>query len=378
MAAPRVSLFSLFPPVQILFLFRRASSRFAPPMPNPTDALDFLAAKRPSQPPGVCVVFGDEPFLKRLVLAELRRRVLGDDTEGEFSFSIFAGKTADLRRVLDELDTVALFGSSRRMVLIEEADSFVSEHRGALEDYVARGRFTGTLVLEVATWPKTTRLYKALAESGLQIDCKAPTAARLGKWLGTWASERHAATLQPAAADLLLEIVGPELGLLDSELAKLAAYAGHEPITPPMVHDLVGAWRTKTTWEMLDAATSGDAPGALRQLDRLLGSGEHPVAILGPIGYTLRRFAAATRLIENAPATSRPTLRDALLDAGIKPFAVQKAEGQLRQLGRQRAGQLYRWLLDTDLDLKGRSQLPPRTVLERLIVRMGKATGTRP
>ncbi len=356
-------------------------------MPEPTDALDFLAAKRKTSPPAVCAVFGDEPFLKRLVLAELRQRVLGDGAgsagvgkgggagaDAEFSLTTFSGRTVELRKVLDELDTVALFGGSRRLVIVEEADDFVSRNRGALENYVARGRFTGTLVLEVGTWPKTTRLYKALAASGLQIDCKSPTPARLQKWLVGWAAERHGATLQPAAAEELIEIVGPEVGLLDSELAKLAAYAGTEPITPAMVHDLVGAWRTKTTWEMLDAATEGNAAEALRQLDRLLGSGEHPVAVLGPIGYTLRRFAAATRLVEQAMAAGRrTTLRDALLEAGIKPFVAQKAEAQVRQLGRARAGQLYRWLLETDLDLKGASRLEPRTVMERLIVRMAKS-----
>jgi DNA polymerase III subunit delta len=346
-------------------------------MSEPNDALEFLATKRKASPPGVCVAFGDEPFLKRLVLAELRRRVLGDDgksADAEFSLTTFSGRTAELRKVLDELDTVALFGGSRRLVIVEEADDFVSRNRGALENYVARGKFTGTLVLEVGTWPKTTRLYKALAESGLQIDCKSPASSRLQKWLVGWATQRHAATLQAAAAEELIEIVGPQLGLLDSELAKLAAYAGAEPITAAMVHDLVGAWRTKTTWEMLDAAAEGNAAEALRQLDRLLGSGEHPVAVLGPIGYTLRRFAAATRLVEQAMAAGRrTTLREALLDAGIKPFVAQKAEGQVRQLGRARAGQLYRWLLDTDLELKGASRLEPRTVLERLIVRMAKA-----
>jgi len=353
-------------------------------MAEPTDALDFVTGKRKAEPPGVCVVFGDEPFLKRLVIAELKNRALRrtdwqsdlPEADAEFSVTAFPGRTAELRSVLDELDTVALFGGSRRVVVVEEADEFVTRNRAALENYVARSRFVGTLVLEVGSWPKTTRLYKALAQSGLQIECRAPAASRLQKWLVAWAAERHAAKLEAAAAEELLEIVGPQLGLLDAELAKLAAYAGVEPITPAMVHELVGAWRTKTTWEMLDAAAGGDAPAALVQLDRLLGSGEHPLALLASMGYTLRRYAAATRLVEQAMAAGRrTTLRDALLEAGIKPFAVQKAEIQLRQLGRARAGQLYRWLLDTDLELKGASRLEPRFVMERLIVRMAKGLG---
>ena len=65
------------------------------------------------------------------------------------------------------------------------------------------------------------------------------------------------------------------------------------------------------------------------------------------------------------------TLTAALKEAGVKPFAVEKAERQLRQLGRPRAKQLYRWLLEADLALKGgrSSGLPQRLVLEEFIVR---------
>lgn len=341
-------------------------------MPNPSHALEFLSAKRRGDPPAVCVVFGDDAFLHRLVLKELRAVLLGEQ-DAEFSLTVVQGDKAAWRDVKDELATVAMFGPSRRLVIVEEADDFVKEHRPALEDYVAKPARTGTLVLDVKTWPKTTRLYKALAESGWQVDCSAPTPAKLLKWLAGWAKDSHGAELPSAAAELLVEIVGPELGLLDQELAKLAAYAGKSPITPQMVHDLVGGWRTKTTWEMIDAATEGDAAAALAQADRLLGAGEHPLALLGPIGYVLRQYAAAARLVDQAQAAGRRiNVAQALEQAGVKPFVINKAEPRLRQLGRQRAGQLYRWLLDADLDLKGASNLAPRAVLERLIVRMSK------
>ena len=113
----------------------------------------------------------------------------------------------------------------------------------------------------------------------------------------------------------------------------------------------------------------------MSQLDRLLISGENAIAILAQISSTLRRFAAAVRLIEHGEATKhRLTLRQALETAGVKPFVLAKAETQLKHLGRQRAGRLNRWLLDADLDLKGQSTLPPRVVLERLIVRLAATT----
>jgi DNA polymerase-3 subunit delta len=81
----------------------------------------------------------------------------------------------------------------------------------------------------------------------------------------------------------------------------------------------------------------------------------------------LRRLAQAARL-----SSRGQPLGAALQQVGVPPFAVKGCEQQLRHLGRDRANQLFDWLLDTDLGLKGGSQLPPRTVLERLVIRLAR------
>jgi DNA polymerase-3 subunit delta len=231
----------------------------------------------------------------------------------------------------------------------------------------------------LGTWPSNTRLFKALAESGLQLECKFPPPAKLLKWLTAWAKRRHEVQLDPAAAEALIELVEPNLGLFDQELAKLAAIAGVDgTVTAELVNSAVGGWRTKTAWEMLDAAASGDAREALVQLDHLLVGGEVPIALLAQIATSLRRFAAATRLIQQAEAARRRiSLREALEQAGFKSFVLGKAEAQLRQLGRVRGKQLYTWLLESDLALKGASSSGPRArlVLEQLVARMARGSG---
>jgi DNA polymerase-3 subunit delta len=345
-------------------------------MPSTLSAIEFIAAPAKHLPAAVIVLFGDEPFLKRLSLDAIRESLLGED-DADLSLSRVEGPTSEWRVVFDELSTVAMFGNGPRLVVVEDADDFVSEHRQKLEDYVAAPRNSGLLILVVKTWPSNTRLYKAVERAGLQIDCKPPVTATLVKWLATWAEKRHDAKLDRDAAQTLVEIVGPELGLLDQKLAMLAATVGPgKTIDAQLVRETVGGWRAKTVWEMIDAATAGEAPRALDELDRLLTSGEQPIAILAQIASTLRRFAAATRLIEHAErANRRVQLRDALTDAGFKPFVLGKAEAQLRQLGRRRAGQLYQQLLDADLALKGASSAPyrARLVLEKLIARMSAA-----
>jgi DNA polymerase-3 subunit delta len=342
-------------------------------MPKPLDALDYLARPEKHAPAAVCVLFGDEAFLKRHALAAIKQAVLAGD-DAEFSTSTFDGRETELRDVMDALATRALFGGGRHLVVVEQADDFVSANRPALEDYVKQPKAASVLVLDVTTWPATTRLYKALAETGLQIECRFPAPARLVKWLTAWSRTRHAAALEPEAAERLAETVETDLGLFDQELAKLASIAGVDgTITAAMVDEAVGGWRAKTAWEMLDRALEGDAREALRQLDRLLLGGEVPIALLAQIASSLRRLAAAARIVVQAEHRRRSvSLRQALQEAGVKPFLLVKVEPQLRRLGRARAAQLYRWLLEADLALKGASSSPARSrlVLEQLIVKL--------
>ena len=75
---------------------------------------DYLAAEANYVPAAVTVVFGEEPFLKRLALRSLRQRVLGDEIA---PLDRLDGASAQWRDVHDELSTMALFGGGRRLVL---------------------------------------------------------------------------------------------------------------------------------------------------------------------------------------------------------------------------------------------------------------------
>jgi DNA polymerase-3 subunit delta len=193
-----------------------------------------------------------------------------------------------------------------------------------------------------------------------------------------------------------MEIVGPQMGRLDQETAKLAllakpadqkpaSSAADRPaeITIKLIEDAVGGWRAKTAWEMIDAAAAGDAQEAIAQLDRLILAGESPVALMGQIAWRFRQLAAGARVAVQAVSPGgRVNLRQALEQVGVKTWqgAMDKAEGNLRQLGARRAAKLYRWLVEADVALKGSSSSGDRArlVIEQLFVRMSKQLAPRP
>jgi DNA polymerase-3 subunit delta len=105
--------------------------------------------------------------LKSTALNWLRSVILNDDETG---LTRFAGKDADLQTVSDELRTVSMWGD-RRLVVVEDADEFVTKYRPGLEKYAQAPAKKSALVLDVKSWPKTTRLAKQVAQTGLEIEC---------------------------------------------------------------------------------------------------------------------------------------------------------------------------------------------------------------
>ncbi len=346
-------------------------------------ALKFLTAPDEFATSAVCAVPGDDAFLRHEVRLALGHLLENGSKDG-LGLKTYQGKTAELRDVLDSLCERSLFGSEQRAVVVEEADPFVKAYRDKLEDYVARPAPDAVLILEVKTWPGNTRLAKAVAKSGLTISCQVPQKGRelteftkqLKDWLIHLAKVQHQVELKRPAVDTLLELLPTEVGILCQEVGKLALLVDNkQAIDAALVRENVGGWRTRKTWDMIDAAAEGRAGEALRQMDRLLAAGEDPHALAPQMASTLRKFAAAARVFERAEqAGRRMSLRAALEQTGMPPFKVNDAEGQLKQIGRDRAKQLYGWLLAADLELKshnsGKEQ--SRRVLETLVVRLSK------
>jgi DNA polymerase III subunit delta len=326
-------------------------------------ATGFLKANDTTSVPSVVALPGDQRFLKVACLQELARRVLGQDNE--FGPSRFAGESTDLKAVLDELATVSMFGG-RRLIVIEDADPFVTNNRAALERYVGKPAKGGVLALDVKSWPKNTRLAKLVTASGLELDCSELKGAELLKWLTETAREAHGKSLEREAATLLSELAGPDLGLLERELAKLADYAGdRRTITPADVTTLVGGWKAETTFKMLADLRAGELGAALVELDRLLRAGEAPQRILGGVLFVYRKLAAA------AEAARRGTpLPAAVRAAGVFPKDQAESVEYLKRLGPKRTGRFFEYLVEADSAFRGVGRMPERIVLERLLVRL--------
>ena len=100
------------------------------------DALAFLDKVGKATRLPIYVLSGDEDFLKRACRNAIVAKVVGDG-DPEFAISSYTGDKLDLSTVRNELETLPFFAPCR-VVIVDQADPFVTANRESLERYIAK------------------------------------------------------------------------------------------------------------------------------------------------------------------------------------------------------------------------------------------------
>ena len=214
----------------------------------------------------VYALVGTDSFLQLLKLREILAILPADVQRTDLD-----GEKAELAEVLDECRSFAMFGGGK-LVVVRNADEFITRFREQLEDYCAKPSDSATLILRCESLPKNQRIYKAIAKSGQVEECTPPGDRMLGKWITDHARAAHRVQIAPQAAEQLGLLIGADLGKLDTEIAKLALLADGKTIQPQHVAEIVTFQREQKMWDMTNALAAGDTTEALRRWRHLLAT----------------------------------------------------------------------------------------------------------
>ena len=265
-----------------------------------------------------------QEFLQQLIEPSQRATGLFVADAGEVS-------VAD---VLDELRTVP-FLTPKRVVVVKNADEFVSQNRPLLEKYFDNPCRTGQLILTVRTWDARTKLAKKLPEVGKLIEVKQPASWQLPGRLSKYAGDAHDKRLDKDAAELLIELTGDDLPRLYSEIDKLAVFADAEKvITAKHVESLIGYNRIYGAFEVIDAMVAGKTAEAIARLRNMFAEDKNAeYTVVGAFAFHFRRMYHATVLLEKGTSTSEVAKRLRIW-ANIEGFFAQVRKMTLPQLSR--------------------------------------------
>jgi len=302
------------------------------------------------------LLLGEEALLRDDAVARVCEAVLADGAR-EFNFDPLPGASTTAARLRDAVATLPVMAPRRLVWLqgVEDRRAAGRELCDALAELVPALDEAAGCVL-VVTAPKADRRQrwvKAFADPAATVACEPPKNRRALVAFVREEAARQEVALGAGAAEALAERVGPQLLMLRQEIAKAALLAGPDAeVTRAHVAESTSDVAEEPIWELTDAIGEGRAAAALRVLDRLLGSGAAPPALLGSLANHFRKLAR----VRSGQQPLGP------------PFVVKKLQAQA---GRYTPGRLRRCLdaiHDVDQVLKGRGGLPPTLALERLVM----------
>jgi DNA polymerase-3 subunit delta len=211
------------------------------------------------------------------------------------------GETVALPVLSEATRTAGLFDPERLVIVHGLEERFkgrgkesveVEEIRALLADIAP----TTTLVLMSPGMTSDHQLVDAVRSVGGTVrEHRTPRRRDLPRWIVA-RGKTHRVRVDPDAAELLAELVGGNAVMLDSELEKLATYAGDEGrIVPGMVDELVGAVTQDSIFALVDAVAAGNKAEAFRLLHAQIEQ-----ASGGPIEvalYLIRMLARQVRIL---------------------------------------------------------------------------------
>lgn len=320
-----------------------------------------MAGGRREQVAAVTAIVGSDRFLRGEALRALLGRIPGTE---ELGAARFEGGDVELAEVLDEVRTPTLLGG-RRAAVVDNADAFVSRFRERLERYCAAPSPDGYLMLLCDSLPKNQRIYKAIAALDGIVAAEAPKGAAMTSWIVERARSVYGKRVSRETAESLRAQAGDAPGALDTELSKLATYAGgREEIGVKDVAALTDCRREEIIFAVMDALADGGTAEALAKWEQVLATDRSaPGRALAGLAWAVRGLLAGRRELDEGGNVYAMAKR--------KYVDPQVLRGRLERWTAEQLARMQKDLLEADVAMKV-GEATAGAAIESWIVKWGE------
>jgi DNA polymerase-3 subunit delta len=305
--------------------------------------------------------FGADELARTEAVNDLRAMIPPDLSD--LNITVFDGRKLRVDALMSACDALP-FLHDRRLVIVEDALKSLrsGNERDAIRAYLANLPETTDLAfVEREDFDKRSSLFAYLKKEARVREFMPKTGVDLQRWVQERARQLDA-TIQPAAAELLIDYVGNDSRALVNELKKLATYVGFGGVIGAVeVRLLVQDSGETSVFEFVDALAARRVGPALMRLRDLLDDGQAPTYLLFMIARQMRILLQVKDLLDQRLRT------DAIAAAlGQKPFIVRKAVEQAGQFPSNVLLQLHDRLVELDHSSKT-GRIDPEAALELFV-----------
>jgi DNA polymerase-3 subunit delta len=255
--------------------------------------------------------------------------------------------------------------AKRRLVVVRDADQMKADELSGLVPYVQKPCAETCLVLVGEKADQRLKFFTAFKKTGQLVKLEPLYENKLPGFVREEAKLRGVKFEDAAAAQLLVDEVGSELGQLADAVERLAIFVGdRKSITAADVEQAVATTRQRNVFELANAVGEGDRGRALAVLGSMLGARESGVRVVAMVARHVRQLWSTQALL-----AKRLGKFDIAQELGIPPFFVDGIMEQARRFDPPSLARMHDALFRADKDLKS-SRLEDDRILERLVLEL--------
>ena len=303
--------------------------------------------------PAYLIVGDDEAKIAR---ARGRYRERAEREGGVGALEVFetgeGRRSPDVEAVLASLSVISLI-ASRRYLLVDGVESWGKADAARATEALGQIPPETTVAL-VAHGKAPAGVEKAVKAAGGEVlSFEAPRERELPKQLVTQARELGF-RLDPGAARVLVERLGPRSMRLRTELERLALWAGDGgEVGIEDLQAMVSDTSEEAIWSLADAVVAGDQAATLRIAERLVAQGEALPRIVYSLAPRLQQaLRAAAELESGRPAG------EVAKGLSMHPYAAKMLVSKVKGRTPEDLDASIRALADLELWSRGGSDYP--------------------
>ena len=224
-----------------------------------SDITRDLKNKKPS---ALYLLHGDESYYIDVLSDQIENALLTDE-EKSFNLTVFYGKDAQVRDIIDTCRRFPMF-SNVQVVILKEAQHMRTIEE--LETYTAKPVPTTILVIcyKEGTLDARKKLYKSIQHNGTVFISESPKDDQIPKFIKSFLEEKNR-TIDNKAADILTEYLGNNLSRISNELEKLCINSkADKPISIADIEHNIGISKEYNVYELQSALLQKDISKAYR------------------------------------------------------------------------------------------------------------------
>lgn len=272
----------------------------------------------------VYFIYGPEGYLIDTTVKRIREFVLKFN-ETEFEPDRFSCKSASIEEIISCAQTMPMW-VKLKLVIASEADSV--KDGDAIEKYLKNPSKSTCLIFVAEKGDARTTFFKLCDKYATLIECKTIYDDKVPDWIRMELSSLKKG-ISIEAAQMILELVGNNLGEIKNALDRILLYIGNKnAIEASDVETVLTETGRKNIFEFTNAVGSRDLKKAIHILHRLLDFNESEVMIVSMLARHFRLLFKTRELIGGRPARLACEAQTRVAGGGfVDKFTAAKSVG---------------------------------------------------